>query len=169
MRVRHLLVPLVVSAVGVVAVQAAASAHDGHNNRHHGNRHDSAPLIKQDFTLTNDVNGNGGPVVASGAINASGQDVVVSDTQDTFTFPDGSLTVFHAPVRSKDHFNEQKCTDTLRETGRYVIASGTGQYEGYSGSGEYLATGRIENACENQTPTGTINVTARGSINIPSS
>jgi hypothetical protein len=180
MRLRHLLVPLVVSATAVVAVQATASAHDGHNEqrsweqhdgqRHDGQRHDSSPLTEQNFTITSDFSrDSGGPVVASGAINATGQDVVIGETEDNFVFPGGTLTVFHAPVRSKDFFNEQKCTGGFRESGRYVISSATGQYAGINGSGEYQAAGSFTNGCEGQTPTGTITITAQGSINLPSS
>jgi hypothetical protein len=177
MRLRNLLVPLLVSAVGVVAVQATASAHDGrqgqhdsqrHNgNRNGGNRNDSSPLTEQNFTITSDFSRSGGTVVASGAINATGQDVVVSETQDNFTFPGGTLTVFHAAVRSKDFSNEKNCTGGFRETGRYVISSATGQYAGITGSGEYRASGTFVNGCEGQTPTGTITITAQGSINLP--
>src|SRR5690349_3685756 len=120
MRLRHFLVPLMVAAVGVVAVQTTASAHDGHKDRHESERHDGdrhdgdghdeSPITKQDFTLTSDINQEGGTVVASGAINATGDDVVVSDTEDQFVFPDGTLTVFHAPVRTKEHFDEEQCT-----------------------------------------------------------
>ena len=139
--------------------------------RHTEGRHDSSPLTEQNFAITSDFSDNGGgPVVASGdknAINATGQDVVVSDTEDQFIFPNGTLTVFHAPVRSKDDFNEKTCTGSFRETGRYVISSATGQYAGFTGSGEYRASGRFENGCEGQTPTGTYTITAQGSINLP--
>jgi hypothetical protein len=174
MRLRNLLVPLVVSAVAVVAVQATASAHDGRQGRHGSQRHDSgrndsSPLTEQNFTITSDFNrDSGGPVVASGAINATGQDVVVGETQDNFTFPGGTLTVFHAAVRSKDYSNDQNCTGGFRETGRYVISSATGQYAGMTGSGDYQAVGSYTNGCEGQTPTGTITITAHGSINLPS-
>jgi hypothetical protein len=126
-------------------------------------------VTRQDFTLTSDITEEGGTVVASGAIDATGDDVVVSDTQDDFVFPDGTLTVFHAPVRTKEHFDEEDCTGSFREVGRYVISSGTDAYEGVTGSGEYRVVGHIENGCEGQTPTGTFTITARGSINLPSS
>jgi hypothetical protein len=124
-------------------------------------------LTRQNFFVTTDVSGVG-TVVASGAINAEGQDVVVSDYQDNFVFPDGTLTVYHAPVHYQDHFDEATCTDSFRETGRYVIPSGTNQYEGYSGSGEYRVSGHFDNACEGQTPTGGYKAWTWGSINIPS-
>jgi hypothetical protein len=172
MRLRNLLVPVLVSAVGVFAVQATASAHDGRqgqhdSQRHNGHRNDSSPLTEQNFTITSDFSRSGGTVAASGAINATGQDVVVSETQDNFIFPGGTLTVFHAAVRSKDFSNEKNCTGGFRESGRYVVSSATGQYAGINGSGEYQASGTFVNGCEGQTPTGTITITAQGSINLP--
>ena len=154
MRLRHFLVVLTVAAVGVLGLQGAAS---------------SAPVTKQAFKLTADISEEGGgPVVASGAINATGEDVVISDTVDEFVFPDGTLTIVHAPVRSKEHFNDKKCTGSFRETGTYVISEGTGLYEGVTGSGRYRAAGRFEDGCEGL-PTGTFTITARGSINLPTS
>jgi hypothetical protein len=152
MRLRHFLVPLVVAAVGMVGIQGAASA---------------APVTKQNFSLTNDISQEGGTVVASGAINATGEDIVISDTEDQFVFPDGTLTIIHAPVRSKDHFNDKKCTGRFHEAGTYVISAGTDQYEGVTGSGSYRAAGSFENACQ-EIPTGTFSIRARGSINLPS-
>jgi hypothetical protein len=153
MRLRHFLVPLVVAAVGVVGIQGAVSA---------------APVTKQNFSLTSDdINQEGGTVVASGAINATGEDVVISDTEDQFVFPDGTLTIIHARVRSKDHFNDKKCTGKFHEAGTYVISAGTDQYEGVTGSGSYRVVGSIQNGCQD-TPTGSFTIRARGSINLPS-
>ena len=152
MRLRHLFVVLTVAAVGVVGFQGTASP---------------APLTKQGFALTSDdINTPGGTVVATGAINATGEDVVISDTEDQFVFPDGTLTIIHAPVRSHDHFNDKKCIGTFRETGTYVISAGTGQYEGVTGSGNYRVVGSVEGGCTG-TETGTLTITARGSINLP--
>ena len=83
-------------------------------------------------------------------------------------FPDGTLTVIHAPVRGKEHFNDKKCTGSFRETGSYIISEGTGQYEGVTGSGNYRAVGRFADGCVG-IPTGTFTITARGSINLPNS
>ena len=152
MRLRHVLVPLAVAAVGVVGIQGTAT---------------SAPVTKQAFTLTSDINEVGGTVVASGAINATGVDEVISDTEDLFVFPDGTLTVIHASVRGKEHFNDKKCTGTFRETGTYVISEGTGLYEGVTGSGTYRVVGRFEGACDGPPTGGTVSITARGSINLP--
>ena len=87
MKLRLVLVPLIVATVGVVGIQGTAS---------------SAPLTKQNFTLTSDnIEGPGGTVVASGAINATGEDVAISDTEDQFVFPDGTLTIVHAPCEAR--------------------------------------------------------------------
>jgi hypothetical protein len=152
MRLLRVLVPMMVAVVGIVGQEGTAS---------------SAPLVKQNFTLTSeDPEEPGGTVVASGAINAVGEDVVISDTEDQFVFPDGTLTIIHAPVRSKEHFNEHTCTASFKETGTYVISEGTGQYEGVTGSGTYRVAGRFQSDCESE-PTGSFTITARGSINLP--
>jgi hypothetical protein len=152
MKLRRVLVALAVATVGVVGIQGTAS---------------SAPITRQNFTLTSDISEEGGgTVVASGAINATGEDVVISDTEDQFIFPDGTLTVIHAPVRGTEHFNERTCKGSFRETGVYVISEGTGQYEGITGSGTYRVVGRIEDGCSDP-PIGTFTITARGSVNLP--
>ena len=114
MKLRLVLVPLIAAIVGVVGIQGTAS---------------STPLTKQNFTLTSDnIEIPGGTVVASGAINATGEDVAISDTEDQFVLPDGTLTIVHARVRGKEDFNPNTCTGTIREAGDYVISQGTGHY-----------------------------------------
>jgi len=152
MQLSRVVIPLAVAAASVVGIQGTAS---------------SAPLTKQNFTLTSDISEEGGgTVVASGAINATGEDVVISDTEDQFVFPDGTLTVIHAPVRGNDHFNDKKCSGSFREAGTYVISEGTGQYEGVTGSGTYQVHARIQDFCT-EPPIGTFTITARGSVNLP--
>ena len=71
-------------------------------------------------------------------------------------------------MRSKDHFNDKKCTGKFRETGTYIISAGTDAYAGITGSGDYTAVGSIANGCVG-TPTGSVTITASGSINLPTS
>ena len=71
-------------------------------------------------------------------------------------------------MRSKDHFNDKKCTGSFRETGTYIITAGTDAYEGVTGSGDYRAVGNIANGCVG-TPTGSVIITASGSLNLPTS
>jgi hypothetical protein len=152
MQFRRVLVPLAVAALGGLGLGGPTSA---------------TPLTKQNFTLTSDIDEEDvRTVVASGAINASGQDVVISDTEDQFVFPDGTLTVIHVPVRGKEHFNERQCSGTFRERGTYVISEGTGLYEGATGSGTYRVVASFDGNCEDP-PSGTVTITARGTINLP--
>ena len=101
MNIRRAIAPMAVAVVGVVGVQVAPAS--------------AAPVTRQSFTLTSDINEPGGTVVASGAINATGDDIVISDTEDQFVFPEGTLTVVHAPVRTHERFDERRCTVTIRE------------------------------------------------------
>ena len=89
---------------------------------------------RQNFTITVDATEETGTVVASGAINATGEDVVIGATADHFVFPDGTLTVFHAPMHYTEQFNAKRCTLTFHETGNYVISSGPGAYEWPAGT-----------------------------------
>ena len=151
MRLRHIFIPLSVAAVGVAGIYGTAS---------------SASPAKQTFTITSDMNDTGGTVTATGAITATGDDVVVSDTEDRFVFPDGSLTINHTLGRHKEHVNDNTCTATVRETGTYLITNGTGRYHGASGSGTYRYVAHLQQGCAS-TPTGTVTITARGPINLP--
>ena len=156
MRLLRVLVGLTLAAVSVVGLDGGLAATAS-----------AAPLVKQNFTLTSDnIEEPGGTVVASGAINAVGEDVVVSDTEDLFVFPDGTLTIVHAAVRSKDHFNEHTCAGWFKEAGTYVISAGTDQYTGVTGSGTYRVAGRFQSDCVSE-PTGSFTIRARGSINLP--
>jgi hypothetical protein len=152
MRLRHLVVSASVVVAGVAAVDGQVWA---------------APtrVGTETFTLTADINDEGGPVTASGVINATGTDIVVSDTEDTFDFgARGQVTVFHSPLRTRDHFNEKRCSFTFTETGTYVFGNGTGEWAGYNGSGRYVVRGHAVNACSG-TPVGTITIRASGPIN----
>src|SRR6476659_4305772 len=111
MRLRHIVMAVSIAASGVVVLEGQASA---------------APtrVGTEAFTLTADINAQGGPVTASGVINLTGTDIVVSDTEDTFDFgANGQITVFHSPMRSRDHFNEKRCTATFVEKGTYVFGN----------------------------------------------
>ncbi len=152
MRLRHVLIPALATA-GTLTVGAAALA---------------APtkVGTERFTLTADINTEGGTVTASGLIDASGTDIVVTDTQDTFDFgAAGQITVFHSPLRNHDHFNQDKCSAKFTETGTYVFGNGTGQWAGYNGSGTYTVKANLTDVC-GDTPVGTFTITAKGPINL---
>ena len=150
-RLRHLLIAASIVAAGAVTVAGPVSA---------------APsrVGTESFSLTGDINVPGGTVVASGVINATGTDIVVSDTEDLFDFgAAGTITVFHSPLHSTDHFSEKKCTFSFKEKGTYVFGNGTGEWAGYSGSGRYTVIGSATNACGNE-PVGTLTIDASGPI-----
>jgi hypothetical protein len=152
MRLRNVLISASVAAAGVVAVGGPVSA---------------APTTvgTESFSQTIDINASGGPVTASGVINDTGTDIVVSDTQDTFDFgARGQITVFHSPRHSVQHFSEKKCSFSFTERGTYVFGNGTGEWAGYNGSGRYTAHGSAVNAC-NGMPRGTLTINASGPIN----
>ena len=153
MRRRHVTIVLMIAALSVVGLAPGTAS--------------SAPNTRQNFSITNDINAEGGPVVATGVIDAVGEDIVISEQEDQFVFPAGTLTVIHVPSRGHEHFNERTCTGSFHETGVYVITEGTGEYEGVTGGGRYRATGRFEDACGPEDPTGTFTISARGTIDLP--
>ena len=156
MRLRHFLIPTLVAATGVMTFGGVASA---------------APtkVGTEAFTLTADINAEGVAVTASGVIDDTGVDIAVSDTEDTFDFgPNGQITVFHSPIRNRDHFNAKKCTLSFNETGTYVFGNGTGEWADYNGSGTYRVEVRITYGCVDP-PVGTFTITAKGPINLATS
>ena len=153
MRVRHILIPVAMAAAGMMTLEGAASA---------------APtrVGVETFTLTADINAEGGPATASGVINDTGLDIVVRDTEDTFDFgANGQITVFHSPVRHRDHLNEKKCSFSVTEKGTYVFGNGTGEWANYNGSGTYTVKAHATNGCDGP-PVGTFTITAKGPINL---
>jgi len=152
MRLRHFVVTgaVAVAGIGIVAGSAAAAP---------------TKAGTESFTLTQSFTGEGGTVTASGVINATGTDVVVSPSEDLFDFgAAGSVTVFHSPIATSAHFNQHTCTAMIHETGRYTFGNGTGAFAGYSGSGTYRVSGTGTNACSETGPTGTISISAKGPI-----
>jgi hypothetical protein len=122
----------------------------------------------ESFVSVQDINGNGGgPVSATGVINDNGTDVVVSDTQDTFVFSDGQITVFHSPLKQIQHFNKGQCSFSFTEKGTYVFGDGTGVWAGYNGSGSYTVSGSAVDACTGP-GIGSITINATGPINLSS-
>jgi hypothetical protein len=136
-----------VSGLGIAGTAAAAPTKAG----------------TETFVITADFATGGGPVTASGVINATGTDTPVTPTEDLFDFgAAGTIEVFHSPIASQAKFSERTCTFRLNETGRYTFGNGTGDFAGYSGSGSYHAAGTATDACNG--PTGSFTITAKGPI-----
>jgi hypothetical protein len=153
MRLRYIFLSMAVVVTGIIAVEASASA-------------EPTKVGFESFTLTNDINAEGGPVTASGAINDTGVDIVVTDTEDTFDFgANGQISVFHSPLQQRQQFNEETCTFRFVEEGVYVFGNGTGEWANYNGSGRYRVEGQATDACDGP-GVGTFTITAKGPINL---
>jgi len=159
MRARLGLIPLAVGTALVLALPTAALAKPTRTGT-------------ETFTSTQDINIPGGPVVASGVINATGTDIVVSDTEDTFDFgANGQITVSHSPRQQTQHFKAKTCTFSFTEKGTYVFGNGTGEWTSYNGSGRYTVTGvgvspkNPDGTCSDSS-VGTLTINATGPINL---
>jgi hypothetical protein len=154
MRLRYVVLSLAVVGAGLIALEASAAA-------------EPTKVGFESFTLTADLTSEGGgPVTASGVINDTGTDIVVTDTEDTFDFgASGQITVFHSPLNQREHFNEETCEFRFVEEGVYVFGNGTGDWAGYNGSGRYRVEGHATDACDGP-GVGTYTITAKGPINL---
>jgi hypothetical protein len=130
--------------LGLFAAVPSASAHNGHRHGRH---------IQHFLVLSSDPSDSATPViVATGPIHAKGTDIVVSDTRDTFKFPDGALSIrHHAKKKSiKDSSDPVTCYFKHTERGTYTVTGGTGAYANAHGHGHYSvrvsAVGCDENA-----------------------
>ncbi|MGH9094838.1 MAG: hypothetical protein ACRDXE_06730 [Acidimicrobiales bacterium] len=130
MSLRAATIPLAVAA-GVLGLAAPASAQPAH--------HSHASI--EHFTEVNtSTTGAPGPILARGAITAAGHDKSVSDSQSSFVFPRGTLTVDHAAVTSTDRFDARTCVGRHSETGTYSIVGGTRAYATVTGYGRYTVS-----------------------------
>ena len=129
---RRSLVALIVIFLGVSAAVPSASAGNGHGDEH-GHR------IQHFLLLSTDPSDTATPVIiATGPIHAKGTDTVVNDTQDTFTFPDGTLSIEHHPKKpGRDSFDAVTCYFKYTERGTYEVTGGTGAYANAHGYGRY--------------------------------
>jgi len=153
MRLRHVLLSgAIVATTGAIALGGSVSA-------------GRTAVGIESFSSVQDISGNGGgPVTASGVINAHGTDTVVSATEDTFDFgAQGKITVFHSPLSNVQHVNQKQCTFSFTERGVYVFGNGTGAWANYSGSGKYTVQGSATNSC-GDSPVGTVTINASGPI-----
>lgn len=119
------------------------------------------------FTVTQTSATGPQRVFATGPISGVGVDIEVSDTEDQFFFPAGSVTVDHEPTTSSDSYDPTTCIFRYTESGTYVIVGGAGAYANVSGSGTYKVTvaGR---GCDPYAPPNpfTLVVWARGPISL---
>jgi hypothetical protein len=111
--------------------------------------------VQHFLVLSSDPSENATPiVVATGPIHAKGTDTVVSETEDTFTFPDGTLSVTHHVDEEsvEDTADAVTCYFTYTERGTYEVTGGTGAYADADGHGHYSVRASGVGCDENAPP-----------------
>lgn len=94
-------------------------------------------LAYEQFTITFAGNGNG-QVRAGGPVSGYGSDNEVSPVKGIFTFRGGSVNVYHTDVSgAQPRVNRASCTATTYASGRWLLAGGTGRYQGAYGFGQF--------------------------------
>ncbi len=105
------------------------------------------PANNQRFILFGVGSDDEGPVrvVAAGAINSVGEEVIVQEefneetgeftVVDEFVFPEGTLFVTVEGQVDEFDFDERSCVGRFGGTGTFEITGGTGEFAGASGSG----------------------------------
>jgi hypothetical protein len=127
-RPRRSFITLMIIVLGLFVAVPSATANGGDHQRQHFLLLSSNP--SEDAALV---------IVATGPIHAKGTDTVVSENEDTFTFPDGTLSVTHTVNEDsvKDTFDEVTCYFAHTERGTYTVTGGTGAYADADGEGRY--------------------------------
>ena len=118
------------------------------------------------------ISGNRSPVAAYGVFNASGVQVSISNTRDTFKFPGGSFRVTHKPTHSHSHFSKRSCTGVVHQRGVYKISRGRGKYAGISGHGHYrlsvlIVARHTSHGCSGKPVAVQTIIKARGPVSLP--
>ncbi len=134
-----------------------------------GGRHGGGHTRVERFLLisTNPDTTNDQPVLGFGPIHAKGTDHVVSDTQDVFVFPAGTLSVTHKPKKTHESSDPVTCLFTFSERGTYRITGGTGAYAGAWGHGNYRVQGTSIGCDQNAAPeVFTLTINAKGPLHL---
>lgn len=125
---------LALTVFGVAGTTATAQA-SPHKTAHHSARHHG---LQRFLALSTDASSDAAQVViAKGPIHARGTDTVIDDHNDVFTFPAGSINVYHAAKHQHDSSDPVTCLNRHTENGTYKIKGGTGAYAAASGHGHY--------------------------------
>jgi hypothetical protein len=78
-------------------------------------------------------------VTLSGTFNDYGTGIKVSDTQDIWTFSNGTLSVSYSQTPGNPSYNGREGIESETFSGLYHITQGTGELEGWSGTGSFTA------------------------------
>ena len=85
--------------------------------------------------MTTSATGGQLSVIAHGVFTAAGVDHEGTGNIDTVVFPNGSFKLTHKQTGGSQHINPSTCLVTINGTATYTLSSGTGAYQGISGSG----------------------------------
>ena len=128
---------------------------------------------REHFQLVSaNVTSNGGPVAAYGVFNASGAQIQISNSKDTFKFPTGSFVVRHRSTHSRSSFSRRTCAGVVHQRGVYKISKGTGAYAGISGHGRFrlrilIVARHTAHGCSNNPIAVQTVIRARGPVSLP--
>ncbi len=133
------------STVTMIAGAGAASASPAHpvTITHPASAHRAVTGTEHFQAVSTSLTSNRSKLAAYGVFNASGVDISISNTRDTFKFPGGKFRVTHHATHTHQHFSKRTCAGTFRERGTYKLSHGTGKYAGISGHGRYSLRGLI--------------------------
>jgi hypothetical protein len=145
--VRRVLAVIAVFTLALFGLAPSASA-AGHaaKPQHHGLQHFLGLQSNPAETATPTI-------IATGPIHARGTDTVVDDNNDVFTFPAGTLSVFHSPTSQHDSFDPVTCLARHSEKGNYRITGGTGAYAQATGKGHYTVSVIVVGCDQSAPPT----------------
>lgn len=119
-----------------------------------GSEVDSAAQRQKFILLQTNPNMEGGTVVGFGAIHATGEDIVISDTKDKFKFADGSLVIKHKPKAGSEQetYDPVTCYFTFREKGTWKVVKGTRAYASFTGGGGTYKVNGQGIGCDEKAP-----------------
>ena len=123
-----------VGVAGVGGIFAAAASGNSKDAAEHG------------VEVTTDPTGAQEQVYLLGPLTGVPSAKQISDTQDEWTFTDGTLIVEHTVKHENDTFDPNACTARLDETGTWHVVSGTGAYAHTQGHGTYVFRGHGSSA-----------------------
>jgi hypothetical protein len=95
------------------------------------------PSTGYEFVTITSFGGIHVQVTLSGTVSDYGTGVRVSDTQDIWTFPNGTLSVSYSQTPGHPAFSGHEGIESETFSGLYNITQGTGQLQGWTGTGSY--------------------------------
>jgi hypothetical protein len=97
------------------------------------------PSTGYEFVMITSADGIHFQVTLSGTFSDYGTGVKVSDTQDIWTFPNGTLSVSYSQTLGNPTHNGHEGIESETFSGLYHITQGTGELEGWTSTGSFTA------------------------------